>query len=100
MIQRATKTTAQLVVEEAAAAGQPPEVENLLESEIRYLLLRDSRGDYFAGRSLAKACAGEADHRSIRRQPRRSCASWPTRSSPICPAVTTRTFTTTTPCRS
>lgn len=52
MIQRAAKTTALLVVKEGPAAGQPPEVENRLESQIRYLLLRDGRGDYFAGKAL------------------------------------------------
>ena len=54
MIQRATKTPALLVVKEGAAAGQPPEIENRLESEIRYLLLRDSRGDYFAGKMVGQ----------------------------------------------
>jgi hypothetical protein len=36
-----------LTVRESAKAGQPPQVENRLGARIRYLLLRDSRGDYF-----------------------------------------------------
>src|SRR5207248_1326194 len=38
---------------EGAAAGQPPKIENRLTTAIHYLLLRDSRGDYFAGQLLA-----------------------------------------------
>jgi len=55
MLQRATKSQAKLIVKEGPSAGQPPEVENKLTSNIRYLLLRDSRGDYFAAHSVANA---------------------------------------------
>jgi hypothetical protein len=54
MVQRATKTPAQLIVKEGAAS-QPPEVENRLDSQVRYLLLRDSRGDYWTCKSLGDA---------------------------------------------
>lgn len=55
MIQRAAKTPIKLVVLEGKAAGQPPSIENKLESEIRYLLLRDSRGDYYFAQGLDNA---------------------------------------------
>jgi hypothetical protein len=50
---RATSTAAKIIVAEQAA-GQPPKIENRLETPIHYLLLRDSRGDYFAGESVPR----------------------------------------------
>jgi hypothetical protein len=52
MVCRATTTQARLAVTEGAAAGSPPKIENHLAAKIKYLLLRDSRGDYFAGSSI------------------------------------------------
>jgi hypothetical protein len=49
MICRATTSKAQLVVAEGKEPGQPPKVENRLGTRIRYVLLRDGRGGYFAG---------------------------------------------------
>jgi hypothetical protein len=54
VVQRATQTKARLVVRESG--GQPPAVENQLESAIHYLLLRDSLGDYYAA-SATRAAA-------------------------------------------
>jgi hypothetical protein len=51
MVCRATTSEAKLVVAEQAA-GQPPKVENRLGTRIKYVLLRDSRGEYFFGQSL------------------------------------------------
>jgi hypothetical protein len=48
MVLRSTKSQAKLTVSKASPAGQPPQVENRLGAPIRYLLLRDSDGDYFA----------------------------------------------------
>ena len=53
MVQRVTPNDAKLVVREGQATGQPPQVENRLQTAIQYLLLRDSRGDYFSSQSLA-----------------------------------------------
>jgi hypothetical protein len=53
MLCRATTTKNNLLVTEAKATGSPPTIENRLATRIRYLLLRDSRGDYFAGQSIA-----------------------------------------------
>ncbi len=52
MTQRATKSAAKLVVREGKSAGQPPEVQNLLGADVRYLLLRDSRGEYYGAQKL------------------------------------------------
>jgi hypothetical protein len=49
---RATTSKAQLAVSEGAQKGQSPSVENRLGTRIHYLLLRDSRGDYFAAQNL------------------------------------------------
>lgn len=54
MVCRATTTKAKLVVAEGAEVGQPPNVENHLAAGIRYLLLCDRHGDYFAGQSIAE----------------------------------------------
>jgi len=53
MLCRATTTKNTLAVSETRNAGSPPTIENRLATRIRYLLLRDSRGDYFAGQSIA-----------------------------------------------
>src|SRR5262245_1667285 len=52
MVCRATTTPARLIVTEGAAAGSPPKIENQLATKINYLLIRDSRGDYFAASSI------------------------------------------------
>lgn len=52
MVCRATATQSRLIVTEGAAAGSPPRVENHLAAKIKYLLLRDSRGHYFASSSI------------------------------------------------
>ncbi len=51
MVCRATTTQAQLIVNEGAA-GSLPKIENRLEAKVNYVLVRDSRGDYFAGESI------------------------------------------------
>ncbi len=59
MVCRATTTQARLVVNEGGAAGVPPKIENQLTTKIKFLLVRDSRGDYFSGESIRdKATAG------------------------------------------
>jgi hypothetical protein len=50
VVQRATSTKARLVVREDSR--QPPAVENQLETNVRYLLLRDRLGDYYAGSAI------------------------------------------------
>jgi hypothetical protein len=52
MVCRATTTQARLIVNEGAAAGVPPDVDNHLGTTIKFLLVRDSRGDYFSGESI------------------------------------------------
>src|SRR5262249_30897514 len=52
MVCRATTTPARLIVTEGAAAGTRPTIENRLTAKIQYLLVRDSRGDYFAASSV------------------------------------------------
>jgi hypothetical protein len=44
MVQRVTESKARLEVREGSATGQPPEVANHLQTGIRLLVLRDSRG--------------------------------------------------------
>jgi hypothetical protein len=51
MVCRATTTEARLTVNEGIA-GSPPKIENRLEAKIKYLLVRDSHGEYFAGSSI------------------------------------------------
>ncbi|MBW8884301.1 MAG: hypothetical protein JF612_05885 [Planctomycetia bacterium] len=51
MVCRATTTPARLNVIEGAD-GVTPRIENLLATNIKYLLVRDSHGDYFASRSI------------------------------------------------
>jgi hypothetical protein len=53
MVQRAAATSAKLVVHEGASNGQPPKVVNELATNVHYVLLADSRGDYFAGEKIA-----------------------------------------------
>ena len=63
MVLRSTKSEARLVVKESAA-GQLPQVENHLGSRLRYLFLRDSRGDYYTAANLAsdqRATLNKAD---------------------------------------
>jgi len=52
MVCRATTSKAQLAVSEGAGKGQAPSIENRLATKIHYLLLRDSRGDYFAAQNV------------------------------------------------
>jgi hypothetical protein len=53
MVCRATTSKARLLVTEGTQGSQPPKVENRLATRIQYVLLRDSRGDYFAGQAIA-----------------------------------------------
>jgi hypothetical protein len=54
MVQRAFKSEARLVVREATPSnGGRPLAENRLQSNIRYLLLRDRNGDYFTASDIA-----------------------------------------------
>jgi len=57
MLQRAAASEAKLMVREGQAPGQPPRVENKLDTNALYLLLRDRRGDYFAGKQLVSEAA-------------------------------------------
>jgi hypothetical protein len=52
MVCRATTSKARLLVTEGVAGGQPPRIENRLATSIKCLLVRDSRGNYFAGESI------------------------------------------------
>jgi len=54
MVQRATTTPAKLTVREGTTPGQSPTVENKLGANVLYMLLRDRRGDYFAGSNVNK----------------------------------------------
>src|SRR4029079_19662601 len=53
MLCRATSTQKHVALIETRNAGSPPTIENRLATRIRYLLLRDSRGDYLARQSIA-----------------------------------------------
>lgn len=53
MVQRVTKTEALLKVSESRQAGEPPVLENQLGAALHYVLLRDSRGEFYAAKSLA-----------------------------------------------
>jgi hypothetical protein len=59
IVSRATRSKEKLVVREGAKSGQPPGVENQLAANIKYLLLRDSRGDYFAAKSIRDKTAAD-----------------------------------------
>ena len=48
MVCRATTSEGSDCSQRGPAAGQSPTIENRLATQIHYLLLRDSRGDYFA----------------------------------------------------
>src|SRR6185295_15065505 len=47
-----TTTKVRLQVTESEGASSPPKIENRLSADIKYLLLRDSHGNYFAGRAI------------------------------------------------
>ncbi len=53
MVLRATQSQDKLAVAEGASADQPPQVANELQTDIRLLILRDSRGDFWQGEKLA-----------------------------------------------
>ncbi len=56
---RATTTKASLIVREDSAPTTRPQVENRLETFIDYLLVRDSRGNYFDGKSIRSGSKSE-----------------------------------------
>jgi hypothetical protein len=53
MVLRTTESTARLLVRESSSMGQPPQVTNQLETSLSYLVLRDSRGQYWQAEKLA-----------------------------------------------
>jgi hypothetical protein len=57
MVCRATNTKEKLVVREGADSSRPLTVENHLATNIKYLLLRDRRGDYFFAKSIRDKAA-------------------------------------------
>ena len=57
MVLRSAKSDVRLAITPPASPGQPPRVENRLGTPIRYLLLRDKRGNYF---TASKLPAGES----------------------------------------
>jgi hypothetical protein len=56
---RATTTKVGLIVSENSAPTAVPQVENRLETFINYLLVRDSRGNYFDGKSIRSGSTAE-----------------------------------------
>ena len=73
MVLRATQSPDKLAVTEGASAGQPPQVANQLKTDIRLLILRDSRGDFWQGDELADGMNTSLS--AIRRRGRRDAHS-------------------------
>ncbi len=53
MVLRATQSEGKLAVMEGASTGQPSQVANQLQADIRLLILRDRRGGFWRGAELA-----------------------------------------------